>query len=535
MSNPERGGAAGLAAAAASGLLLAAAYPRPGLSGLGFVALVPLLAGVAGCPPARALLRGFVCGAVFFSALLYWVAGVMTAYGGLPWVAAIPLFLLLVAYLALYPALFAAAVAAAWRRRGALALAASPFLWVALEIVRARLLTGFPWGLLGYSQTANLPLLQTAALGGVYLVSFLVLGVNAALAILALRWRDTARPPDRPALAAAGILLGLAVAAHGWGWIVLGRAPGGAAGEPVPAAAVQANVPQERKWDEASGGVILDDLDRLTRRAAADGARLVVWPESSSPFAIRLPARGGADGREPMVAPHDAYLGRLRGLAAETGTVLLVGTVDYRVMDGRLRATNSAALVTPGRGLTAVYDKIHLVPFGEYVPMPRILFFVDRLAGGTIADFAPGRGGRPLVTPWGGAAVFICYEAIFPELVRRLAPEEAVFLINITNDAWFGRSSAPAQHLAMAVVRAVETGRDLLRAANTGISAVVDPRGRVVARAGIGEQAVLHGALTPRRGRTPYARTGDVFAGACAILALSYGAALRAAFARRGF
>jgi apolipoprotein N-acyltransferase len=534
MSNPD-GGAAPGTAAAASGLLLAAAYPRPDLQLLGFVALVPLLVSLQGCRPARALRRGYACGVVFFGILLYWVGGVMVDYGGLPWLLAVPILALLIAYLATYVALFALLVAAAWTRLGPVALAGAPFVWVALELARARLLTGFPWGLLGYSQYRNLPLLQAAGLGGVYLVSFLVLGVNAALALLVVRARGAGDAGPRGGLAAAGALLLLAGAAHAAGAVALAAPPGGATGPPVPVAAIQANVPQERKWSAAAAGAILADLDRLTRQAAEAGARLIVWPESSSPYSIRVPARDRDDAGAPRVVPHEAYLGRLLDLAAETGTTLVIGTVDYRVVDGGLRAFNSAARLGPDRSLGPVYDKIHLVPFGEYVPLQRLLFFVDRMARGAIADFAPGASADPLPTPWGGAATFICYEAIFPELVRRLAAADPAFLVNITNDAWFGRTSAPAQHLAMAVVRAVETRRDLLRAANTGISAVIDPRGRIVARTRLMETAVLKASVTPRAGGTPYVRSGDAFAWACVILALAQAAAPGAARPRRKF
>jgi apolipoprotein N-acyltransferase len=534
MSNPEAAEARGLAAATASGLLLAAAYPRADVNVLAFVALVPVLLALRGCRPGRALRRGFACGVAFHAVLLYWVAGVMVDYGGLPWPLAIAVLALLVAYLAAYTAVFALVVAASWARLGPLALAGAPFVWVALELARARLLTGFPWGLLGYSQYRNLPLLQAAGLGGVYLVSFLVLGVNAAVALLVVRARGGGDGEARGVPAAAGALLVLAAAAHACGAVALRRPPGGAAGPPVPVAAIQANVPQERKWSAAAADAILADLERLTRQAAGAGARLIVWPESSSPYSIRVPARDGDDGGAPRVLPHGPYLERLFGLAAETGATLLIGTVDYRVVDGRLRAFNSAARLGPDRSLGPVYDKIHLVPFGEYVPLQRLLFFVDRMARGAIADFAPGVSVEPIPTFWGGAAAFICYEAIFPELVRRLAAREPAFLVNITNDAWFGRTSAPAQHLAMAVVRAVETRRDLLRAANTGISAVIDPRGRIVGHTRLMETAVLAGTVTPRSGRTLYVRSGDVFAWACAILAVTHVAALRAAFARRG-
>jgi apolipoprotein N-acyltransferase len=210
---------------------------------------------------------------------------------------------------------------------------------------------------------------------------------------------------------------------------------------------------------------------------------------------------------------------------------LIAGSVDYGTTDGRLRAFNSAFVVGPGGTLDASYDKVHLVPFGEYVPMQRLLFFVDTMVQGAIAGFAPGDRLEPLPTPLGPVATFVCYEAIFPELVRVLA-RPAVFMVNITNDAWFGKSAAPTQHLAMAVFRAAENRRWLLRAANTGISAIVDPAGRVRASTDLMTRTVLLGTLAPRRDRSLYAVTGDLLAWACVTLTVLSGAAHFAAFKR---
>ncbi|MGH9749807.1 MAG: apolipoprotein N-acyltransferase, partial [Candidatus Polarisedimenticolia bacterium] len=321
-----------------------------------------------------------------------------------------------------------------------------------------------------------------------------------------------------------------AAGAHLGGALVLRGAATRTGAPELAVAAVQPNVPQDRKWEEGSAARILDDLERLTREAAAGGAVLIAWPESASPYAVSLPLPDPRDGGR--AAPHSTYVERLEKLVDVTGARLVVGTVDYRMTPRGLRAANSARIVTPGEGLGPAYDKIHLVPFGEYVPLARLLFFVERLAGGAIADFDPGERLEPLPTPWGAAAVFICYEAIFPDLVRRLAGSDATLLVNLTNDAWFGRTSAPYQHLAMAAVRAAELRRPLLRAANTGISALVDPYGRIVARTRLMETAILSGRVTPRSGRTPYARAGDAFAWACAILGALLALATRARPAR---
>jgi len=510
--------------ACASGVLLALAYPRADLGVLAFVALVPLLLSLQGVPAASALGRGYLCGFAFFVPLLTWIPRVMRIYGGIPAILAWLIFLLLVFYLATYIALFALLLSASSPRLGPLSLIAAPVAWVALEIVRGKLLTGFPWGLLGYSQYRNIPLLQAAAWGGVYAVSFLVLASNAGLALLLLRPRA-----PRQRIGGAALLL-LVVLAHAGGALALRRAERAQESGEIPVAAIQPNVAQDRKWDPGSAARILADLALLTRQAS--GARLVVWPESASPFSFRRPAGTGAGG--VTVETDTAYVEVVAGLARALGATLIVGSVDYSARGGVLRPFNSAFAVGPDGSLLGSYDKIHLVPFGEYVPLRRLLFFVDRLARGAIADFAPGTRPAPLPTSAGRAATFICYEAIFPELVRRVAAQDAAFMVNITNDAWFGKTGAPAQHLAMAAVRAAENRRYLVRAANTGISAIVDPYGRIAGRTSLMQVAILRGAVRPRTDRTPYVLCGDLFAWGCVILTVLHGAALRAAFLRRG-
>ena len=523
------GAAAGSLWAGVSGALLALAYPRADWGLLALVALIPFLLSLQSTDRAAALLRGYACGATFFAVLLYWIPGVMETYGGLPLPVAWLLLALLVFYLATYFALFGWLVSDAWRRHGPIALAFAPVSWVALEIARARLLTGFPWGLLGYSQYRNPALLQASAWGGILAVSFLVMAANAGGALLMLR-------PAGIRVRIAGAVL-IAVLGLSWAGGVLAMRRGDRqeaidAGGAIQVAAVQANVPQDRKWDPRSAAGTLSDLSRLSRGAASGGARLIVWPESSSPFSVRRPSRDAGPG--PTVQTDETYATFLGDLARSLNTDLIVGSIDYRAAGGELRAYNSALAVGADGTLGATYDKVHLVPFGEYVPLARVLFLVNRMVGGAIAEFAAGTRLAPLPTSVGRAGTIICYEAIFPEVVRRVAGDDADFLVNITNDAWFGRTAAPYQHLAMAAVRAAENRRFMLRAANTGISALIDPYGRILSRTGIEESAVLAGALRARHDRTVYSRCGDLFAWGCAILTILHVAALRAAFLRSG-
>jgi apolipoprotein N-acyltransferase len=339
----------------------------------------------------------------------------------------------------------------------------------------------------------------------VYGVSALLVLVNTALAWVALqrRWR---------AAAGAGLLAAVAVG----GALLVGRAhlaPGVA--PTVPIAVVQGNIPQAVKWDAGFKAETLRIYGELTR-AAAPGSRLVVWPEAAVPAYVRF---------EP------GALRWLTDLANGVGVPLLVGAPDAE-SDGRtVRYLNSAFLVDAA-GVRARYDKMHLVPFGEYVPLKRLLFFVEAIAA-EIGDFTPGR--QVTVLPLEGApfGTVICYEVIFPDLFRRFVAEGASFMTNITNDAWFGDSGGPLQHLAMVPLRAVENRVAIVRAANTGVSAFVLPSGAIQGTLPLGARGTLRGEVPLRRGHTFYARFGDVFAYACAAMS---GAALVGGLAagRRG-
>ena len=489
-------------------VLLTLSFPRADLGWLGFVALVPLLLAIRGTSPREAAWIGFLTGAVFFAGLLYWITSVMTRYAGLQVITGTALLGLLVAYLAIYPAVFAAIVAAGLGRAGTIAYLAAPFVWTGLELLRGRLLTGFPWGLIGATQWRHAGILQAGALGGVALVSWLVVLANAAFTML------LTRPATRRERIAAAASLVLVIGSAAAGARVVARLPDGD-GEAIPVAAIQANVPQDRKWrPEEQTGIVTRLVDQ-SREAVARGARLVVWPESSSPLSYNRPAGEAAIGVPIQADRNDAA--RVGEFVRESGVTLVAGAVQYRYTGTKKRAYNSAFIATKDGGAGETYDKVHLVPFGEYVPMQRILFFVNRLVEGAVSDFGAGTRIEPLQTPLGEVGPLICYEAIFPEHARLMAP--ARFLVNLTNDAWFGMSAGPRQHLALATVRAAENHRWMLRAANTGISAIVDPAGRVVAETPLEEERVLVGTLHARADVTPYAARGDVFGWGCVIVA----------------
>ena len=445
----------------------------------------------------RAFFLGLTAGGVYFSGTLYWIPGVMRTYGGLNAPVAILVALALVAYLALYPALFAAIVGRLSARVGPRALLFAPAIWVATEWGRGWVMGGFPWVLLGYSQASVLPIAQVASLCGVFGLSALVSSVSGALAFGVLsRGRGRA-----VAIAAAG----LAVAASAvWGAARL--ADGGLTreGTSLRVGLIQGNIAQNQKWDEGRAASIFRTYLALSREAAGAGARFLVWPESATPFFFQEDAAGA-----------DA----IRRLAVETRATLLFGS-DQIEHGTPPKYYNAAFLVDPGGVTRATYRKIHLVPFGEYVPFKQLLFFASPLVE-SVSDFSPGSEAVMLPVDGHRASTAICYEIVYPELIRRFVLAGSELLTTITNDAWYGRTSAPYQHFEQASLRAIEQGRYLARSANTGISAIVDPYGRAVVRSSLFEQTALVGEVRLLTVRTLYSRTGDLLAYVCLMLTMA--------------
>jgi len=480
--------------ASASGVLLALSFPKFGHPAFGWIALAPLLLAVAGPPPARprAFFLGLTTGIVYFVGTLYWITRVMAVYGGFqPWVAVL-LNAALIAYLALFPAIFAAIVARLASVFGWRGMIAAPCVWVATELGRTYVLTGFPWVLLGYSQATVLPIAQLASVFGVYGISALVASVSAA-AVLARR--------ILPAVVAGALVVGTAT----WGTLRIRSETLTHAGEAVRVGLVQGNVEQAEKFEAARANEIFDSYLAMTRQAIGYGAELVVWPESSTPF---------------MFEEDPASAARVRAIAREARVSILLGS--DQIERGRPdKYYNSAFLVRRDGTTAGVYRKMHLVPFGEYVPLRRLLFFAAPLVEAVGAGFFAGE--KPELLPVDGHLISaaICYEIVYPDLVRQFVRGGSELLATITNDAWFGRTSAPYQHFAQASMRAVEEGRYLVRSANTGISGIVDPYGRVLRESSIYERAVILGEARYLHASTFYQRHGDVFAYSCLALTIA--------------
>ena len=480
-----------------AGVLLALSFPKPGLSPLAWIAFVPLLWSAAEASPRQAFRLGFASGMVAYAGIVYWLTIVMTSYGKLPLPVSAVLTLVMAAVLALYPA------AVMWLVRigestGVPVAVTMPCAWVGLEYVRSFALTGFPWASLGYSQYRTLPLIQIADITGVYGVSFLVVLVNVALYGIFRGMANGASllPSLRPLTGA--LCLVLATLWYGFETLTTPET-----GSPLKVALIQGNISQDVKWDPAFQEKTVQIYERLTRSVASFSPDLVVWPESATPFFFQA---------------EEAYAGRVKSLASEMASPLLFGSPAFMQEGGSLRYLNSAFLVMPSGMVAGRSDKIHLVPFGEYVPLKRILPFVNKLVEG-IGDFVPGKSAVPLDIGKARIGVLVCYEGIFPELSRAYVNAGASVLVNISNDAWYKRSSAPYQHLSMTVFRAVENRVPLVRATNTGISAIIDSKGHFSGMTHLFREATLTGEVTPGKGGTIYSRYGDVFARLCLALA----------------
>lgn len=483
-----------------SGLLLTAAFPPIGLFPLVFAALIPLLHAVERSEPRpgrrsawwirarRHFALGWTAGFVFFVGLLYWIPFLPPNNLTIPWLM-VPSLVLMSAYLALFPGLVAALLG--WARAGGRVtlLVAAPALWAAFEFLRSLGVLGFPWGSLGYALAPMVTTLQFASVTGIWGVSAWIVLINVLLLHVLQRTEG-----KRRALDLSLVILAFAVPViHSRD--VLSR--------PAPADAfrvglVQPNTDSRIKWDPDHRDEIVDRLFRLSVQAARGGdLGLIVWPEAAPPFLLA---------RDPVFLP------RVRALVDSLGVPLLAGTVDVRTApDGRERHYNSAVLVRPGGSGIEIYDKAQLVPFSERMPFQNAMPFLAAFDWGQ-SDFTPGEPGAPMALDGRRFGTLICFEAIFPGLARRTVERGASFLVNITNDQWFGDTAALEQHAAMALFRAVENQRAIGRCANTGISMIIDPHGRVLARTPTFIETVLVGELALPAGETFYARHGDVAA-----------------------
>jgi apolipoprotein N-acyltransferase len=497
-----------------SGALLALSFPKFGHPAFGWIALAPLLVALSYRPPTlrRSFALGLAAGAVYFAGTLYWFVVTMTTFGGLGTAMAVFAAAMGIAYLALYPALFAVVQGRLVRALGRRALWLSPAVWVASEMLRTYSPLDFPWELLGYSQATVLPIAQAASVVGVYGLSALVALVSAAAAYAAVAPRDSQR--WRACGVVAAIVLGTAT----WGALRIRSHALTSAGIGIRVAVLQGNILQDQKWDPAMRDAIMQRYIDMTREAVGRNAQFILWPESATPL------------------PYEQDLARgeqIRRLVRQAHVTLLIGSDQVEpVMTAPVakppasRIYNAAYLIRPDGSTAAVYRKIHLVPFGEYVPFSKLLYFIGPLVE-AVSDFAPGTEATLLPLAGHKVSTAICYEVIYSSLMRAFVTQGSELLTTITNDAWYGWSSAAYQHWEQASLRSIEEGRYLARAANTGFSGFVDPYGRVLQRSNMFQSAVMAEDVRLLTGRTIYSRIGDVVGWASVALTLAALAATR--------
>ncbi|MGC1659708.1 MAG: apolipoprotein N-acyltransferase [Candidatus Acidiferrales bacterium] len=510
--------------AAASGLSLALSFPNFNFSLLAWISVGLLVVACAGARPVDAVLCAFAHSLLFYPVCLTWVDTVMRQYGNVnPWISALLLISIGVADgVICLP--FTCGVALASRRSAAYACVAAPFLWVTCELLRTHLpYIGFPWNSLGYAASGNLALVQITSVTGILGLSFLIAAFSSLLAYAAVA---RSRRAGEVALVPAVVLALIAL----WGGRFVPAAPAR-----YVAHLVQTNFPQSEEYPSDWLQVHAAELNQLAEisvehtpnvptsnalSAAVPAPSLIVWPEVPAPFSLQDPP----------------FAKLARSIAHVSQSNFLVGVVDSKVTPDpknhaapRWTFSNSAVLLDPAGERVFAYDKIHLVPFGEYVPLRHWLTFAKRLTA-DISDFTPGSEYRVGQLPGGRFSVFICFEAVFPNEVRRFTANGAQLLINLSNDGWFGRSAAPAQHLMMARVRAVENRLWLLRDTNNGYTVSVDPYGRIVAEMATDIRDQLDAPYDFRSDLTPYVRFGDWLPWLCVIVSV---AMLIFAFIRR--
>ncbi len=484
-----------------SAALLILSFPNFNLWPLAWVGLVPLMLAVVRVPqmPVRAFLIGWIAGTLFFFGTCYWLSYAMVRYGHIPAVIAYLLVVPAAVVTGLFPALFSVALARVVARWGVRALLVAPLVWAAFEWARLGV-TGQLWNAIGYSQAYVPALIQSAGWGGVYAVGFFIVAVNAALAYLFLKRNVGALVVTAATVACVAIIVG-------WqGWAK--GAHESTEGKPdAVIIAIQPNVPMEPVASIAENEALIARHVSLSEGALSDLKddaipRVVIWPESPMNF---------------MYANDSQFREMLASFTARNRTSVIFNALEPAPANGNY---NSAMMVNEQGGLAVQYDKIRLLPFGEYVPLPRWMPGVN-LIPTMVGDFTPGTQYPLMPLGEARAGIFICFESAFPSIASTFADGGADVLINISNDGYLGPTPVMRQHLANTVFRAVENNRPVLRVTNTGITAYITGRGKVL-DATDGFQTAVRTWTVKRtaNGKTFYTRHGDLFVGICAALSL---------------
>lgn len=474
-----------LAGILASSALLVLTFPGPDMGWLAPVALVPLFFSVRFQGAGRAFFYGWLAGLIWFFVSLNWISRTLSRYGGFSFpLSQLPI-VLMAAILALYPGAFTAVVPLVKRAGGPWPAIVLPSVWVLTEVARSRFPAPFPWLILGSGFWRTSLILPLYGVVGVFGVSFLSVLAGVVLLEAIESVVDGNR---RRLLIRVAVLLVLAIAA-----LLPGYFSGDeGAWRPITVSVVQGDFPQEIKWEGSMKENILDTYLGLSAGAALSGSDLIVWPEAAVTFYYQT---------EMDLAD------RIRNFTRKENVDLVFGSPAFAIRDGKVIYLNRAYHVEPDGG-EEWYDKIKLVPFGEYIPFHRVLGFLEKMVPGA-GEFASGGMKGPFTTPV-PAGTLICFESTFPYLAREEVRRGAGILLNLTNDAWFGKTWGPRQHLAASAVRAAENGVPLIRAANTGISAIFDRKGRMVKSIGLFQRGTITATLETGGKRTFYNRSGDL-------------------------
>jgi apolipoprotein N-acyltransferase len=495
-----------------SALLLVLSFPGFNMGFLALVGMVPLFFALDGKKAGEAFIISYVAGAVFFLGTVWWLIHVT-----------LPGMIVLVLYLALFFGLFGALASLGLsqsrhmsdRALSYISLFLIPAAWVTCEWLRSHLFGGFGWVALGYSQSSSLSLIQIADITGVYGVSFLIVMINVAI-FITLKGQQ-----EKEVVMELSMFIAILIAfiCLGYGYFRMNNV---FTGEKVRVGVVQGNIPQDEKWDQVFRDKIMDKYESLTKKLALSKPDLIVWPETSVPG---------------FVATEPDLLERMKKLAVEVKEPILVGTLreDLKVKD---RYYNSASLFLPDGSIAATYDKIHLVPFGEYIPLKNIFSFVEKIAPAPIGDVSKGKehtifsflikrtakdkNATVRFTKKVNFACLICFEDMFPSISREFVRKGAYFLVNITNDAWYKKTAAAWQHTQGSVFRAVENRVAVVRATNTGVSCFIDQKGKVVDFINDNGKALFVDGyhtdeIVMANIRTLYNKYGDIFAYLCLL------------------
>ncbi len=476
-----------------SGLLLTLCFPKAQAWPLAFFALVPLLVNLNKQPAKTSFFIGFIFGFIHFFTLIYWIVPTLCQYGGLHPAIAVFALVLLCCYLAIYPAVFCF-----FLNKNFFHPMISPLfsacLWIGLEYIRTYAFTGFSWGALGYSQFTNLSFIQIADVAGVYGISFVIVLVNAVLANV---WNARKSHPIRHTKTQIIYTLIIVSGVFFYGHQKIQAVDSQIASAPrTTIGVIQGNIEQDVKWSHSFKKKTVEKYARLSQTLSEDRPDLIIWPETALPFYYGLD--------KPLSFRVDHCIRSL-------DTHFLIGSPAYNSSDKTVSYYNRAYMFSPDTAISGVHDKSHLVPFGEYVPFGKYLIFLGKIIA-QAGDFSAGPSVfYPLKFKNQKTGVLICFEILFPTISSEFVKNGATFLTTLTNDAWFGHTSAVKQHFTIAIFRAIENRRVLIRAANTRISGFIDPAGRVLNTTSLFTDAAITRDLPAMTTLSFYTRYPDLF------------------------